>query len=57
MIERIIIFLIMGLFVFSPEIQSFWSTDPVAWYRNHVAWLIVIGLSYLASRTRRLRRD
>lgn len=43
MIERLIIFLILGFFVFGPEVQSFWSSDPISWYMNYLIWLALIG--------------
>jgi hypothetical protein len=43
MIDRIITFLILGFFVFGPEIQSFWSRDPFIWYGNLLIWLGLIG--------------
>jgi hypothetical protein len=46
MIERVIIFLILGFFVFGPEIQSFWSRDPIAWYANYLVWLALIAACF-----------
>ena len=46
MIERIIIFLILGFFVFGPEIQSFWSRDPILWYSNFLIWLGLIAACF-----------
>jgi len=43
MIERIITFLILGFFVFSPEIQGFWSHDPLAWYHNYLVWFLLVA--------------
>jgi hypothetical protein len=46
MIERIVTFLILGFFVFGPQVQSFWSDDPITWYRNYVVWLALIGACF-----------
>lgn len=53
MIDRIIIFLVLGLFVFSPGIQSFWSSDPVSWYGGYIVWFLLVFLSWLATPRRR----
>ena len=48
MIDRILTFLVLGFFVFSPQIQSFWSTDPMAWYINYFIWFALIALCFLS---------
>ena len=48
MVERILIFLVLGFFVFIPETQSFWSEDPISWYIGHLVWLALIALCYFA---------
>lgn len=50
MIERLIVFLILGFFVFGPEIQSFWSKDPLTWYSNYFAWLALVAACWFAQR-------
>ncbi len=55
MVERITTFLVIGFFVFSPEIQSFWSVDPLRWYANYLVWFGVIALAWLAVRIARRR--
>lgn len=58
MIERLIIFLILGFFVFGPEVQSFWSSDPVSWYANYLVWLaLIVACIWSQSRTGRQPRD
>ena len=52
MIERILTFLVIGFFVFSPQIQSFWSSDPVRWYGNYGVWFALILICYFAVRRR-----
>ena len=42
MIERIVTFLILGFFVFGPEVESFWTQDPIGWYRNYLVWIVLI---------------
>ena len=44
MIERVLTFLVIGFFVFTPQIQSFWSEDPISWYSNYVVWFALILL-------------
>lgn len=46
MIERITIFLILGFFVFGPQIQSFWSHAPLSWFHNYVVWLGLIAACF-----------
>ena len=46
MTERIIVFLILGFFVFGPEVQSFWSIGPLAWYGNYIVWFGLIIACY-----------
>lgn len=46
MIERFIVFLILGFFVFAPEVQSFWSRGPLAWYANYIIWLVLIAACF-----------
>lgn len=50
MIERILTFLVIGFLVFSPQIQSFWSSDPVAWYANYLIWFALIALCIQSAR-------
>ncbi|MEX0943157.1 MAG: hypothetical protein WD002_11495 [Pseudomonadales bacterium] len=50
MIERVIVFLILGFFVFDPGIQSFWSRGPLGWYANYLVWLALIGACYFSGR-------
>lgn len=50
MIERIITFLILGFFVFGPEIQSFWVHSPLGWYRNYLVWLGLIAACFWSQR-------
>lgn len=58
MIERIVIFLVLGYFIFIPEIQSFWSRDPIAWFTGHLVWFALIALCYFAqARTQREQGD
>lgn len=46
MVERIVTFLILGFFVFAPEIESFWSHSPLGWYRNYLVWLALIAACF-----------
>lgn len=46
MVERIITFLILGFFVFGPEIESFWSTSPLGWFHNYLVWLSLIAACF-----------
>lgn len=50
MIDRVVTFLVLGFFIFAPQIQSFWSIDPVRWYGNYLVWLALIGLCWIAAR-------
>lgn len=58
MIDRVVIFLILGFFVFSPEIQGFWSHGPLRWYQNYLVWLVLILACFWSqTRTSRTPRD
>jgi hypothetical protein len=48
MIERVVVFLILGFFIFDPEIQSFWSRGPLNWYANYLVWLALIGACFFS---------
>lgn len=50
MVERIITFLVLGFFVFAPEIAGFWAHDPIAWYKNYLVWLALIAACYWSQR-------
>ena len=54
MVERIVTFLILGFFVFIPEVQSFWSRGPMTWYVNLAVWLALIAMCFW-SQTRESR--
>jgi len=42
MIERIVIFLVLGTFVFTPEIGNWSEENFTAWYDVYIAWMILI---------------
>ncbi|MCB1645374.1 MAG: hypothetical protein KDI36_07970 [Pseudomonadales bacterium] len=47
MLNRLFIFLVFGLFVFSPDVSRWWAADSVtAWYGNYIPWLLVIAGCY-----------
>lgn len=48
MIDRAIIFLILGFFVFAPSVQSFWSDSVAGWYTSLLFWLALIVAAFLA---------
>jgi len=56
MIDRVVTFLVLGYFVFTPQIQSFWSVDPIRWYGNYLVLFALIGLCWFATRSRRRAR-
>jgi hypothetical protein len=44
-VNRTIIFLVLGFFVFIGEVDSWWSSESVfAWYANYLPLLGLIGL-------------
>ena len=45
MLERVIIFIVLGIFVFSPTVSNWWKADFVAWYHVYLPWLILVVAS------------
>ena len=42
--ERLISFVIFGLFVFTPAISSWQGVRLIDWYANYTVWLALIAL-------------
>ncbi len=42
MLERIIIFVVLGVFVFSPSLRDWWRSDMSSWYEVYIPWLTLI---------------
>jgi hypothetical protein len=42
MLERIIIFMVLGIFVFTPDLGSWWKTEFLAWYEVYLPWILLI---------------
>lgn len=49
-IHRGLLLVIIIAFVFSPVILDWMSSNPAAWYRPYMAWLVMIVLAYGAQR-------
>ena len=43
-IERLVLFLVLGFFVFSPTVGEWTGISLSEWYRNYVPWLALISL-------------
>ena len=46
MLERLILFLVLGFFVFSPSIPNWTQTSMTSWYSLYLFWLLTILLVY-----------
>lgn len=42
MFERLIIFMVLGIFVFTPTLNSWWEEEFVAWYEVYLPWILLI---------------
>ncbi len=42
MFERIIIFMVLGIFVFTPALSSWWKNEFLAWYEVYLPWILII---------------
>jgi hypothetical protein len=42
MLERIIVFIVLGIFVFTPAVSSWWKADFFSWYDIYLPWLLLI---------------
>jgi hypothetical protein len=43
-IERLVLFVVLGFFVFSPTIGTWLEASAPYWYRHYLPWLMVIAL-------------
>jgi len=50
-IPRSIIILILMMFVFSPAIDNWISTNQAAWYRPYIAWGIILFIIYRSQKS------
>lgn len=49
-LERLIIFIVLGFFIFVADLGSWWQTRSLGeWYGNYIIWIGLIAISYLAS--------
>lgn len=51
MLERVLSFIVIGLFVFSPTIGNWWESSLERWYLQYGIWLLLIGLCYWIQRS------
>ncbi len=51
-VYRLLFLMVLGIYVFSPMIMTWWLEPGGSWYRPYLLWLIVIGLSFWLSRQR-----
>ena len=42
MLERIIIFIVLGVFVFSPAASDWWGKSYSAWYEIYIHWIFLL---------------
>lgn len=42
MFERIIIFIVLGIFVFTPALSSWWKNEFQFWYGVYLPWILLI---------------
>ena len=45
MLERIIIFIVLGIFVFNPTVSNWWKDEFISWYHVYLPWLFLIAAS------------
>jgi hypothetical protein len=51
--QRLLIFLLLGAYIFSPSLLT-WVIDPNgAWYRPYIIWALMIVAAYLFQRNQR----
>jgi hypothetical protein len=42
MFERIVVFIVLGIFVFSPSVSNWWKGEFVSWYHVYLPWFFLI---------------
>lgn len=42
MFEKIIIFMVLGIFVFTPALNSWWNNEFLVWYELYLPWILLI---------------
>ena len=53
MLERVVSFIVIGLFIFSPTIGDWWASSVQAWYMQYLIWILLIVLCFWIDRTNR----
>jgi len=53
MLERVVSFIVLGLFIFVPTVSDWRDTSLEVWYLQYAIWFLLIGLCYSIQRTAR----
>lgn len=49
--QRLLIFLLLGAYIFSPSLLTWVINPDGVWYRPYILWALLIAAAYLFQRT------